>query len=151
MQRLLLPTALVALLGAGFCVAGEIYKWTDEEGNVHYQDRPTGSENLERVDIVSRSTDNAAVQARLAANREAQEEAEAAEADAPPEKTREELRAEQMAREDQCEQYRQELESMMNASRLYKEDESGEREYLDDAQIDEARAQAETKVSEYCG
>ena len=153
MTRIRLPIALTvtALLGAGVCAAGEIYKWTDENGNVHYEDRPTGGQDMERVDIVSRDTDNSVVQARLDADREARTAAREEASGAEPEKTREEIRAEQMAREDRCEQYRQQLETMLSARRLYKEDESGERQYLDDEQILEARAKVETKISEYCG
>ena len=153
MTRLRLPIALsiAALLGAGVCAAGEIYKWTDDEGNVHYEDRPTGDRNMEVVDIVSRDTDNSVVQARLDSDREAREAARKEAEGQPPEKTREELRAEQLAREDRCEQAREQLSAMLAARRLYKEDADGEREYLDDAQIDEARAQAEIKVAEHCG
>ena len=148
---LLIAFSIAALVATGVCAAGEIYKWTDENGNVHYQDRPTGDVDLERVDIVSRDTDNSAIQARLAANREAQLEAEEAAAEAEPEKTREELRMEQLAREDQCQSYRDKLDTFLNARRMYRETENGEREYLDDEQQLEARAKVEEKIAEYCG
>jgi hypothetical protein len=153
MKRLRLPIALTiaALVATGVCAAGEIYKWTDENGNVHYQDRPTGDANLERVDIVSRDTDRSVVQARLDASREARESAEEAAAEAEPEKTREELRMEQLAREDKCQSYRDKLDTFLNARRMYRETENGEREYLDDEQQLEARAKVEEKIAEYCG
>lgn len=148
---LFIALSIAALVATGVCAAGEIYKWTDENGNVHYQDRPTGDVDLERVDIVSRDTDNSAIQARLAANREAQMEAEEAAAEAEPEKTKEELRMEQLAREDRCQTYRDKLDTFLNARRMYRETEDGEREYLDDEQQLEARARVEEKIAENCG
>ena len=153
MKRLQLPIALTiaAIVGTGVCTAGEIYKWTDEQGNVHYEDRPVGNGDLERVDIVSRDTDNTVVQARLDANREARAAAQEADAEAEPEKTREELRMEQLAREDKCQAYRDKLDTFLRAQRMYRETGDGEREYLDDEQKLEARAKVEEKIAEYCG
>ena len=55
--------ALVLILAAASTstvFAQQIYKWTDDEGNVYYSDMPT--ENAERVPIQSRPTDPAVVQ-----------------------------------------------------------------------------------------
>lgn len=149
--RLSTSLAIAALLGAGVCGGGEIYKWTDENGNVHYEDRPVANADLERVDIVSRKTDNSAVQARVSADREAREADEEEASEDPPEMTRKERYAEQQAREDRCEEYRQQLDEMMGARRLYKDDGAGGREYLDDEQILEARSKVEAKIAENCG
>ena len=48
-------------------LSGEIYKWTDEDGNVHYEDRPTG-DDVQLV-AVSSNTDNSAVRAGIDARR----------------------------------------------------------------------------------
>lgn len=47
---------VLALLGAVAVQATEIYKWVDEEGNVHFGDRHEGEE-VERLTIESRPTD----------------------------------------------------------------------------------------------
>ena len=39
--------ACAAFLVSGPAVAGEIYKWVDEDGNVHYEDRPIGKTDVE--------------------------------------------------------------------------------------------------------
>jgi len=52
--RLVLTVAMAALMASGMAVAAEIYKWTDTDGNVHYEDRPTGDAVVERLDVVSR-------------------------------------------------------------------------------------------------
>ena len=38
--RRLLPVALSLLLGVGLATAGDIYRWTDADGRVHYGDQP---------------------------------------------------------------------------------------------------------------
>ncbi len=70
-NKALLITVAAALVTTGTAVAAEIYKWTDAEGNIHYEDRPTGNVPVERVAILSRNTDNAYVQERIAERREA--------------------------------------------------------------------------------
>jgi hypothetical protein len=36
LDRWILAASTTALIAAGASMAGEIYKWTDEQGNVHY-------------------------------------------------------------------------------------------------------------------
>ncbi|MDJ0812828.1 MAG: DUF4124 domain-containing protein [Woeseiaceae bacterium] len=154
MNRLRLPTAIAcaALLASGIAMGGEIYKWVDEDGNVHYEDRPTGDGNIERVvEVRTRNTDNAAVAARVDEQRKARAAARQVESEAPEEMSKEELRAEQQARHDKCQSYRAQLQAFLTAPRMYEEDEAGERNYLDDEQILAARSDVEEKIQEYCG
>ena len=149
--KALLIMVAAALVTAGTAVAGEIYKWTDAEGNVHYEDRPSGNIPVQRVAIISRNTDNAAVQARVAAQRESRATDDQVESEAPPEMSRQEIRAEQAKRKERCDQYRARLETMMSAPRLYREDEAGERVYLDEEQIQAAQNRVREQIKEYCG
>ncbi len=149
--RLFLTVSIAALLASGMAVAGEIYKWTDEDGSVHYEDRPTGNAGLERMDIVSRSTDNSIVQARLDADRKARAAARQVASEAPPEITKEEIRAEQKKRQEKCQTYRDRLSAFLRSQRLYKEDDSGERQYLNEVEIMAARSRVEGQIQEYCG
>jgi hypothetical protein len=149
--RLPITIACAALMASGLAVAGEIYKWTDEDGNVHYEDRPVGKTDMEHVDIVSRNTDNTVVQARLDADRKARAASRQVASEAPPEMTKEEIRAEKQARQEKCQQYRSQLESFLRSQRLYKEDDAGEREYLSEDEIMAARSRVEGQIQEYCG
>jgi hypothetical protein len=131
--------------------AAEIYKWVDEDGNVHYVDRPTGNPTEERLDILSRRTSNSAVRAavqtrldRQATRREAQEEADrAAQAAADAE-------AEREKRREQCQMFRARMETYLQSRRLYRENEAGERVYLDETETLEARAKVQEKIQEFC-
>jgi catalase len=145
---ILFLTAGVAFGGAA--VAGEIYKWTDENGDVHYEDRPTG-DDVERVAVSSSNTDNSSVRASIDARRARQ----AAREDANAKRDEEAAKAAEVAkiaaeREQKCQESRSRMERYLQARRLYREDESGEREYLDDTQIMEARAQAQDDIQAYC-
>jgi len=149
--RLLLTVSLAALLAGGLAVAGEIYKWTDDDGNVHYEDRPTGDTDVQHMDVVSMNTDNSIVQARLDANREARDAARQVASEAPPEMTKEEVRAEQQNRQEQCQKFRDQLQSFLRSQRLYQEDDSGARSYLSDDEVMAARTRVEGQIQEYCG
>ena len=151
-KRLEIFALALALVFSGTALASEIYKWTDADGNVHYVDRPSGQPTEQRVDITYKRTSGAAVQARVDARRESQAaRRESSILKDKEEQTLAEQRAEQEQRQQKCENYRAKLETMVTSRRLYREDENGERVYLDDTQILEARQRAEELVAEYCG
>jgi len=138
-----------ALVFSGAALSGEIYKWTDEDGNVHYEDRPTG-DDVQLV-AVTRNTDNSSVQASIDARRAR----EAARADARSQRNEDDQAAaeEQLAaaeRVEKCEESRSRMETYLTARRLYKEGEDGERVYLDESQIMDARSKAQESIQKYC-
>ena len=149
-KKTLAIASLLAMFAASGGFAKEIYKWTDEDGNVHYGDRPLGDE-VEQVAISSKPTNPARVQAQTQARLDAQSkraEEEAAIAAAGP--SPEELAAEAEERATKCAQYREVLQRFVVSRRLYREDENGERVYLDEAETQAARERAESQVAEYC-
>jgi hypothetical protein len=137
-------------------LASEIYRWTDEEGNVHYGDRPTGVADEERLAIKSRPTDDAAVQQRYddryaSATTEARRAAaEEAKADAEPPPTRAERKAAAAERQAECERLSAQLESMGGRRRMYREDENGERTYMTDDEVVAFRDNLAARVAETC-
>ena len=150
-KRIVLSFAVMAMTVTGGAAANEIYKWTDAEGNVYYEDRPTGAETEERLDMTYRATNNSAVQKRTqnrvdaqTAHREAQSVAAAAQQEA------DDNAAADQARQDKCDRSRARLESYLQSRRLYRTDATGERVYLDEAQKQEARQKAEEQISEFC-
>jgi hypothetical protein len=141
----------MAMTIASGAVANEIYKWTDENGNVHYEDRPSGAATEERLHMTYNRTSSSAVHQRVQARvdaRTAREEAKtAAEAS---EKEAAENAAIAAERAQKCEKSRARLESYLQARRVYRTDENGERVYLDDDQRQDARKKAEEQISEFC-
>tara|TARA_R110002096_G_scaffold154_6_gene778 strand:- start:24899 stop:25366 length:468 start_codon:yes stop_codon:yes gene_type:complete len=142
---------VIAFTLSGGAFANEIYKWTDADGNVHYGDRPSGQANEEMLQVSYNRTDNSAVQSRVktrqdsdAQRREARDERDKAR------QTAEEERAAAEAKAARCADYRQKLKTMLEARRVYREDENGERVYLNDVARAEARTKAEELIKENC-
>ena len=150
-------TAVILLAGlaaSGSVMASNIYKWVDADGNIHYGDRPTGATvttPVEQVAIASRRTDKAQVEAGVEARLVNQaQRSESRNAAAEAKKEAEALQAKADERAKKCSTYRERLEKFTNSRRLYRVDDSGEREYLDDSQMDEARALVRKQVQDYC-
>jgi hypothetical protein len=139
------------LLIGGTTVASEIYKWTDDNGNSHYEDRPIAGADIQRLDIASRNTDNSAIQARQRTDAEARAAARQVAAEAPKEMSKREVRAEQEKRQQQCQIYRDRLERFSRSQRLFEEGEDGERRYLDEVQTLAAHNRVEQQINKYCG
>ena len=150
-KRIALSCAVMALTIAGGAMANEIYKWTDEDGTVHYEDRPTGAETEERLGMTYRRTDSGAVQKRTQARLDATTARnEARSVAAAAEKEAAENAAVAAERDQRCDKARARLETYLQSRRLYRTDDNGERVYLDDSQRQEARQKAEAQVTDFC-
>jgi len=153
MQRnsLLLGFAVIALTLCGGAVANEIYKWTDADGNVHYRDRPTGAPSEVRLGISYNRTDNGALQQQQEARAETQaarQERRSAADEADRVATEEAAAA--ANRQKQCNSYRASLERYAQSRRLYREGADGERTYLDDDEMMQARKRLEEHIAKNC-
>ena len=153
MQRKRLMSGLVvaAVMICGSAMANDIYKWTDDDGNVHYRDRPTGEASEVRVGIAYRRTDQSAVEQQRSSFAESQArraESKAAAADAAKQA---EAEAQATAeKQKQCDGYRKSLQRYGESRRLYKEGPDGERTYLDEVEMLKARQQLEAHIAENC-
>jgi len=150
-KKLLVGFAVLALTASGGVAANEIYKWTDEDGNVHYEDRPSDAVRAERLAMTYKPTNSTALDKRMEAfaeSKAARQEARAAANVEAQEAQKAEAEAE--ARQERCAKYRSQLEGMLQAPRLYRQGEDGEREYLDDTQRQEARTRAEELIAKNC-
>ncbi len=130
--------------------ANDIYKWTDEIGNVHYGDRPTDIMTVNRVAISSSSTDQSKVQARARSRYASKDSAQDSASREPQAPTKDELAAQAAEKRQKCETYKARLQKFVQSRRLYKEDDNGERVYLDEKQTQAARERVENQVQEYC-
>lgn len=146
---LLLLILAVFALPAG---ADTFYKWTDEQGNVHYTDEPPAERDYEEVRPATAPADSEAASAgeRVRSWRARQEEAEAREAEQRAER-QESARAEE-ARRENCNRAREKVRVLEQNTRILlpPEEEGGEPVRMNDderlRQLDEAREQ----VAEFC-
>ena len=147
-----IPLALVA---ANLC-ASEVYRSVAPDGTVIYSDRPTGP-NAQPIFVAAQRTSSTRAPAASTSTPPAAESGEqaATSADEPPAMHDEEevLRAQRELAEQRqrnCEIARLRQQNYNAAHRLYRQLPNGEREYLSDAEIDEARAQAAADVEAWC-
>ena len=151
-RRLRIGVAALALVIGTGAHANEIYKWTDEDGSVHYGDRPTGKLTEEQLKVTYNRTNPEVLEERVQAQNDVEEERREARAAAAEEKRAAE--EERLAADEQqvrCDQARAQQAKLLQARSVYREDEAGERVYLDDVQRAESLARAETAVKEACG
>lgn len=150
-KRLLVALAVLALTMGSAAMANEIYKWTDENGNVHYGDRPSGSATEQRMALSYRRTNTGALQQRVKSHADSVTARQERKADAAEEKkAADEKAAEAAANAKKCDAYRAQLETLVQSRRVYRADENGERVYLDESESQEARTRVEDLISENC-
>lgn len=133
-----------ALLLPGLAAA-EIYRWTDAQGQVHFDQRPAaGAEQVEvKPQVVERDEATREREARterfFEARRQEQEKASS-------------LAAERQAkRVQECRQLRQHLAQFQRDGLFYREGPNGERIYYSDSEVKATRRQLSSKLAERCG
>lgn len=150
MLRSAIYTVCAVLLLASTANA-DVYKYTDEKGNIQYTDRPL-TLPAERLSVSSRNTDVVDVHER------AEEDAKAlADRDKARQQT-EKVQAGQVKSEkansegkaEACDKARQAYVTRMAAQKLFEEEPNGQRRYLTSNEIDAARASAKQLMDTMC-
>ena len=138
--------AALIILAFSPCLAAhaDIWKWVDEDGNVHFGDMPApkNAENAELVKYTpgTRPTSPSSKdQTSTSLGKEIDQD---------------ETPAEKREREDAqayyCNQAKEIYRSYVDATRLYRSSENGRREYLSEQEASAALANAEASVAEWC-
>jgi hypothetical protein len=138
----------------------EIYKWKDANGVIRYSDVPPPS-NVPHESLGSSkkavappaaapsSAETAAPKKSPAAGRE--DDAVKRREDAEAAKNKEQAKeAELKLKQQNCATAKANVQNYQHGGRVYKMNEKGEREYLDDADIAKNLEQAQKDVDEYC-
>jgi Domain of unknown function (DUF4124) len=152
MRTALLPTLTLAAFALVASAAhADVYKHTDEKGNVLYTDKPR-TLPAQRLDVKTQKTDTVAVQARQEADMKRMQElnqgrkqSASAQAD---QKEASELSAKDKA--ERCSKARERYDSYMNSQRLFESLPNNERRYLTDAELDTARNSAKVSMETLC-
>jgi hypothetical protein len=129
----------------------DVYKHTDEKGNVLYTDKPK-TLPAQRLDVKTQKTDVVAAQARQEADLKRMQDANNARqqgtANQADQKQASELSAKDKA--ERCVKARERYDSYMNSQRLYETLPNNERRYLSDAELDAARNSAKVSMDTLC-
>nr|WP_256833455.1 DUF4124 domain-containing protein [Pseudomonas oleovorans] len=133
---------IVALLPS--LAAAEIYRWTDEQGQVHFGQRPVaGAETVQvKPQVVERDQHTREREARSQrfydARREEQQQAAAA------------ATAQREERANECRDLRRRLAQIPEGFSYYRTDANGERIYYSDEETDAARRQLRERIAQRC-
>ena len=129
----------------------EVYKWVDEQGDVHYGDKPDSVQS-EQLKIQQQSPSTPTNNLSDAERRQYQqkllesmtyERQQKEQAKAKDKKEREKAK-------QKCDKAKQKLTKMKQAGYLYSKNEQGERLVLDDEQHKAATAQVEAAIKKHC-
>ncbi len=154
----------VALLVPMQGQAAEVYKWKDAEGRVRYSDTPPAGKipyetlagkkaaaaNVQAPDAGASAPAVDAKAAKPVADKELDARKRKAEAENLQKKQQEKL-DEQKVREQNCVAAKSNLQNYKLGGRMYKIDENGERQYLDDKDIAAGLEKANKEVEQWCG
>jgi hypothetical protein len=146
-------TRVLIVLLAAYCgsAAAEVYRWVDAKGGVHYSDRPD-SDQAQPVGIYSRPTNREAVAQRTSSEREqrAQVAAQEQEQEATEAVSNAVNRDVSAVRAEQCKKAQEQYKVAIESQRLYRMGKDGERVYLNDAELSEARVNARKAMDNAC-
>ena len=147
----LVTVAIFALTIPSMVMAGKVYKWVDQDGNVHYgAEKPnSGAQELKVKTAPASSPSSASTSAE--SDKEKSRTAEEEKVKVSSEKEAAEVeKKNQEIRKKNCSIAKRRAATIEQGGRLYEVDESGERHYWDDdmrrAKMDEAEAQ----IKEWC-
>jgi hypothetical protein len=147
-MRTLPALAFTLLAVAALPAVAQVYKWTDAQGKVHYADR-AASDTATQIRPPTPPAPPPAPAATPATPNPPQIGADTAAA------SREQTQAVQRdvakARAEQCKQATDAYEKSVQAMRLFKLNDKGEREYLSATEIDASRVRLRAERDTACG
>jgi len=108
-------------------VAGEVYKWVDEEGNVHFGDRPQSNVKSETVKI-DKHTPDPNYRDRMQSMKQNMESRREASIEKKAEQKK--LSEKNASR---CQDAKRRLYPLKQKIRVFNYDDAGERKYMDDS------------------
>lgn len=163
MPRFPMINGVLTMLACGCLLAipalGELYKWTDAEGKVHYSDQPPPP-NIKKPVTVKPRSPAASAAAREAAGAAVDAPKSYVEQDAEFNRRRVEAAEREAAakkaateaaeKKKNCEQARTQLAGMQRGGRITRYDDKGERTYLSDAEIAQEIARAQQVADSWC-
>jgi Skp family chaperone for outer membrane proteins len=158
---------LMALGAASMQSHAEIYKWKDKDGKTRYSDTPPPS-NIKQEAIGSKKAVQPTGQAPLAPVESAQETPVKLKDNVPPpntedaaaqkrqrdaemdKKNKQEKELEAKRKAENCSGAKANLETYTQGGRVYKMNERGEREYMDEKDFKAGKEKAQQEISENC-
>jgi len=140
MRRLILVMLILAPVSGW----GEIYRWTDASGQVHYGEQPgPGAEAIEvKPQVVERDAATRQSQERLQKVLDARQQEQAASAQKQASKA--------AVRNEKCSKLRQAQQDLGHGGMYFSDDANGERTFYSDQQVAAARSKIDSEIAANC-
>ena len=147
---ILKSAVLITILSSTIIAApvnAQVYKWVDENGQVHYGEKP-GNSQAEQVQIRTNETTSprAIDKSKVDYYEGKQKDKQQAEATAPPE----EPKMSNKEKRKLCDEAKSDLARIMSRGRMREIDEKGEYTYLTEEQRQQRIDAARKKQKEFC-
>jgi hypothetical protein len=139
--------AVLLAVGSGL-VAAQTYKWTDENGKVHFSDSPPPDRKADPVTIKPAVPANPATAGQRRDWQAQLEESRMRGLQAQQQKDADERKAK--TAEYNCVQARRQLDTLVNGRAIYSVDKDGQRQYLDDKDRPARIRAAQERAEQYC-
>src|SRR5688500_7809597 len=154
MSQIKILAVIAACLCCAAAQAADVYKYVDERGNTMYTDKPipgavlvsTGNPRPPEVAQRVAAAETATTNAQLAASNQ-----RIAESQNNPRIAATVAKDLEASRQERCKQARDEYQMTITRQRLYREKPDGQREYLSDAELAQARVDSLKRVESICG
>lgn len=142
-------TLLFTMLFMGSLQAGQVYKWVDESGQVHFSQFPPEEREAENVNINAPTSSNSkqAVENLQKLRQQLTEQVVDRTTQSEEEK---QAAADKERMAENCQKAKQRLLDLQNNGRIYKTLENGEREWYDEKGREGLIANAKKDVDKYC-
>lgn len=130
----------------------DVYRYVDKNGHVQYTDKPETLPAELLAKLKSQRTDNSAIADRVAADLKARDAAAKAQ-EAANKAATDKTKTDQVTAADKanrCAQARNQYAAITTTGRVFTVDDKGERVYMDDAQLDKARATTKEQMDTWC-
>ncbi|MBL1275362.1 MAG: DUF4124 domain-containing protein [Ectothiorhodospiraceae bacterium] len=148
MKKFLLLIAISLACASSFSSAGKIYKWTDNDGNTHYGERPPGN-NAKQIKV-PKSTPNRAKNP-VTSQEATKRLLDAIDKERKDKNEAKDKMAKEKARKDKnCSTAKRRVASLKLGGRRFEVDEQGERSYLSETEIQKRLVAAQKTKAEWC-
>ena len=139
-------SALVLVLA--FPAQAEIFKWVDQDGNVHYGDKPVENSQQLQISEESESAAGLSMEERRERRNKLLQAFDEDREQQNKQKAREKKQKERMQRN--CLYARDRLKNYQKAGRLYRLDKDGNRVILSDAERQGSTERLKAEIKKYC-
>lgn len=150
MKKLIIPLLLLCYAdGSG----AQIYKWVDANGTAHFSDSPPPGDSAEEVELDGQPSEQAVQEAQEAQARRLQYQRADSEARHEEEARRQEiqdLERQEAELQSECANARQQLAVLEMQLPVYRENDAGERVYLEDDDRASEQAQLTGQIAQHC-